>query len=98
MNTSPHDARASTGVIFRVWKSGIHKGELVHFWFDSNVTYHRICTGADMVVCRTAERFRDHVLPRTRQATTAEWRPLVEEFAAQGIRVGRARRYDFPSG
>jgi hypothetical protein len=71
-------------VIFRAWKSGIHKDEIVHYWLDSRVCYHRICTGADMVVCRTLAQFRDDVLPMTRPATAAEYEPLLAEFAEIG--------------
>lgn len=72
----------SSLVIFRVFKSGIHKGELLHTHIDSGATYHRICTGADMVYAWNLPEFEARVLPITRQATAAEYKPVLTNLAA----------------
>lgn len=81
------------GVIFRVWRSGIHKGEVVHFHLSSGVTYHRICTGVDMVVAWNRPEFEVRLLPQTRQATAAEYLPIMRGlFNGTGVAVQRIAR------
>jgi hypothetical protein len=80
-------------VICRVFKSGIHKGELLHTHLESGVTYHRICTGADMVYAWNVAEFDARVLPITRQATRAEYEPVLAKLTgATGVRLKRISR------
>lgn len=75
-----------TRVVFRVFKSGIGKGEIIALFIDDCSLYHRSEVASYMHVGQHAFANYNAVIEITHKATEKEYTPLLKELHKIGYR------------